>query len=279
MSVRTAGLAASVLLLAALAASPSSADSTSDIAIAGLDSTDCAAAAPPCGYIVPTLSLEFPDKPTCRAKSLGAAIDLSQCIPLPADGATYTQQGLLRMSWDITQDGTYPADPVCSAPTASVPPALGTCITISFSGTATNPKWMKVGVEPSEVHLTQADLLTQVRVDQDTQQVWFWYEVPLTITFSREGSPDAASLAKIERAQGVTQVFLKAKSSASGAYFKEAFGVEEFRFNACSEEAGLANQVQACQAGSGSQDAPAPGLVALLVAVLGAVLALRRRVP
>lgn len=277
MSVRTALLAASIVLLAVAAATPSTAETASPLAAPSEPATDCAVDAPPCGYIVPTLSLEFPDKPTCRAQSLGAAIDLSECIPLPADGASYTQEGLLRMSWDITQDGTYPADPVCSAPTTSVPPAPGTCITISFSGTATNPKWMKVGVEPTEVHLTQADLLTQVRVDQDTQQVWFWYEVPLTITFSRDGSPDEASLAKIERAQGVTQVFLKAKSSASGAYFKEAFGVEEFRFNGCAPEAGLAADVEACDAGAQSQGAPAPGLVAL-VALLGiAAFGLRRR--
>lgn len=273
MSVRTALLAASVVLLASLALAPASAD---PLPVADNECLD-AADMPPCGYIVPTLSLEFPDKPTCRAQSLGAAIDLTACIPLPADGGSHVEEGVLRMSWDITQDGTYPADPLCLAPTIAVPPALGTCITITFSGTATNPAWMQVLVEPGEVHLTQVDLLTSVRVDPETQQVWFWYEVPLKVTFTRDGSPDEASLAKIERAQGVTQVFLRAKSSASGAYFKEAFGVEEFRFNSCSEEAGLRGQLEACGGEAGSKDAPAPGLLALLGTLALVVVALRRR--
>lgn len=277
MSVRTALLAASVALLSLLALAPTPAAGVlpgpaGDEPVA----QECLAASPPCGYIVPSLSLEFPDKPTCRAQSLGAAIDLSQCIPLPAVGESYVAEGRLVMSWDVTQDGTYPAEPTCAVPTAGVPPAPGPCIVITFSGTATNPKWMSLAVEPAEVSLSQADLLTYMQVNQETQQVMFWFEVPLKVTFTRAGDPDDAGLAKIERAQGVTQMFLKAKSSASGAYFREAFGVEEFRFSSCAPEAGLADDLASCGAATTS-DAPGAGLAAALAAIGAAAVVVRRR--
>ncbi len=278
MSVRTALLAASVALLSLLALAPAAAAGTLATTDASVEpaAQECLAASPPCGYIVPALSLEFPDKPTCRAKSLGAALDLSQCIPLPALGSSYATEGRLVMSWDVTQDGTYPADPSCAAPTVGVPPAPGPCIVITFSGTATNPKWMSLAVEPAEVTLSQADLLTNLQVNQETQQVMFWFEIPLKVTFTRTGEPDEDGLARIDRSQGVTQMFLKAKSSASGAYLREAFGVEEFRFSSCAPEAGLADDLAACGAVTTSE-APGAGLAAALAAVGAVAIVARRR--
>jgi hypothetical protein len=184
---------------------------------------DCAA--PPCGYIVPQLALDFPDKPTCRAASLGAAVDLSTCLVLPAEGESVVQEGMLRWYWDITQDGTYPADPAQP-------------IVIGFSGTATNPSWMEISVEPASFTLDAVALVNPTNMRQgEGAQLWFWFESPITVTLTRTGSPDEAGQGKIDNAGGVAKVFLKAKSTASGAYFKEAFGVEEFRFNAYADPA------------------------------------------
>lgn len=221
-------------------------------------------AAPPCGYIVPQLALDFPDKPACKAESLGGPVDLATCLPMPAIGESITQTGQLRWYWDMTQDGTYPADP-------QVP------IVIQFTGTATNPKWLELKVEPESFTLTAADLLLPTNMkqgeDPTAPQVWFWYEAPITVTITRTGDPDEAGLEKIGNAGGVQKVFLKAKSNASGAYFKEAFGVEEFRFNAYQDPA-----IQEA-AGTTEQEAPSPGALALLgvLAMALAVVAIRRR--
>lgn len=280
MTVRLALVATAFLLLAGASAAHAATPLEALEPAAPSATADClaAAAAPPCGYIVPQISLDFPDKPPCRAKTLGGPIDLEACLALPAVGDTITQSGVMRFSWDVSQDGTYPQDPACAAP--------GTpCITVVFSGTATNPKWMKLSVEPAEVVLDQVAFLNPENfvVNQETQQVIFLVEVPLTVTFERtDAGTDDKSVARIERAQGAAQMFLKAKSSASGQYFKEAFGVEEFRFNACANEDPLAMAVDQCAglvpgAGEGSEEAPALGWVLSAGALAAVAAALRRR--
>ena len=218
-----------------------------------------ACAAPPCGYIVPQMALDFPDKPLCKAATLGGEVDLATCMTLPANGESVVQEGVLRWYWDITQDGTYPIDPQDP-------------IVIVFSGTATNPSYLDIKVEPETFTLDAVAMVhpDNIRPDPATNQVWFWFEQPIKVTIARTGDPAPADLEKVENANGVQKVFLKAKSNASGTYFKEAFGVEEFRFNASEDPAVVASNGE-------SQDAPGIGPLALL-AVLGlALLALRRR--
>lgn len=239
-----------------------------------------AAASPPCGYIVPTISLDFPDKPLCRAETLGGPIDLSQCIPLPPVGGTHEEHGFLRFSWDVSQDGAYPPDVACVQSSATG--GKDGCIVVTFGGTATNPKWIDLKIEPAEVVLdaqTMADP-GNLKVNQETQAVVFMLEVPLTVTFTRKGvGAEDASILRIERAQGAVADFLKAKSSASGQYYKEAFGVEEFRFDPCENGDGLSAEVKQCSGSSddGSKGSPGPGLVGALAAVAAGAVVLRRR--
>lgn len=244
----------------------------------------CLAAAnsPPCGYIVPQISLEFPDKPACRAETLGGPVELSGCLALPAVDGQAVQEGVMRFSWDVSQDGAYPPDASCAAP--------GTpCIVVSFSGTSTNPKWMALSIEPAQVVIEAADFAdpANLRITQETQQVVFMLEVPLKVTFKRTGlGDDEASQHRIERAQGATQIFLKAKSSANGQYYKEAFGVEEFRFNPCANDDGLRAVISQCSGEpladgttppQGGKDAPGFGAVAALGVLAMVGVALRRR--
>jgi hypothetical protein len=249
-----------ILLLAALLPATSAAPASDD---AGAPATACLAAAPPCGYIVPQLALDFPDKPACKAETLGGPVDLSKCLPLPEKGASVEQKGTLRWYWDMTQDGTYPIDPTDP-------------IVIQFSGTATNPQYLDLKVEPSTFTLDAAAMASpeNMKPDPAANKVWFWFEKPITVTITRTGDPGEQDLAKIANAGGVQKLFLKAKSNASGAYFKEAFGVEEFRFNAYQDPT-----VQSAASGSSSKDSPAVGALPVL-GVLGLALALvafRRR--
>jgi MYXO-CTERM domain-containing protein len=255
-------LPAAILFLALL---PTSHAAASDIAPVAAPVGACATGLPPCGYIVPQLSLEFPDKPPCKAASLGGAVDLTKCLQLPAKGQSVVQKGVLRWYWDITQDGDYPIDPM-------------TPIVIQFSGTATNPKWMDLKVDPQQFTLDATAMAdpTNLKPDTNAQKVWFWYEKPITVTITRTGDPDAVGLQKIGNANGVQKVFLKAKSNSSGAYFKEAFGVEEFRFNAYADPAIKSAAMSASGASSG-HSSPAVGPMAMLGVLAFALVARRRR--
>lgn len=214
------------------------------------------AAAPPCGYIVAQMALDFPDKPLCRAATLGGQVDLSTCMALPAEGESIVQQGTLRWYWDVTQDGTYPIDPMEP-------------IVIAFSGTATNPGYLDLRVEPESFTLDAVAMVHPDNYEVDANnQLWFSFEQPITVTITRSGDPTPEELQKISNAGGVQKLFLKGKSNASGSYFKESFGIEEFRFNTVDDPA--------IRAANG-QDAPGLSPLAGL-AMLGLVLlALRRR--
>jgi MYXO-CTERM domain-containing protein len=247
----------SALLVAALVPTASAEPAAPADEVGASVSSVAACAAPPCGYIVPQLALDFPDKPLCKAATLGGDVDLSTCMPLPGPGESVVQEGVLRWYWDITQDGTYPIDPM-------VP------IVIAFSGTATNPEYLSIAVEPASFTLDAVAMASPDNYKPEGQQVWFWFEKPITVTITRDGDPGVEDLQKISNAKGVQKVFLKAKSNASGTYFKEAFGVEEFRFDATKDPMVMAT-------GGDSQDSPGLGPIALL-GVLGlALLALRRR--
>jgi hypothetical protein len=266
MSLGKAPLPAILLLLALLPTASATDGSAGAPASAGsAPSAAClaAGASPPCGYIVPQLALDFPDKPTCKAETLGGPVDLSKCMPLPANGGSVQQKGVLRWYWDMTQDGTYPIDPTDP-------------IVIQFSGTATNPQYLELKVEPASFTLDAAAMASpeNLKPDAGANKVWFWYEKPITVTITRTADPNGQDLAKVSNAGGVQKVFLKAKSNASGAYFKEAFGVEEFRFNAYQDPA-----IQSAATGGASKDSPAAGVLPVL-GVLGLALALvafRRR--
>lgn len=251
-------LSRKALLPALLLAALLPAASTASVVETGAASAACAAA-PPCGYIVPQMALDFPDKPLCKAATLGGEVDLSTCMKLPGPGESVTQNGILRWYWDITQDGTYPIDPQDP-------------IVIAFSGTATNPSYLEIKVEPETFTLDAVAMVhpDNIKTDTNTKQVWFWFEEPITVTITRTAEPNAADIEKAGNAGGVQKVFLKAKSNASGTYFKEAFGVEEFRFNTREDAYFLA-------ADGESQDAPGLGPLALLGVLGVALLALRRR--
>lgn len=258
-----------ILLLASLAAfAPLGAAEAAGPAPAGAApaSGACleAARAPPCGYIVPQLALEFPDKPTCKSQTLGGPVDLAKCIPMPARGEAVQMKGTLRWYWDVTQDGTYPIDPQDP-------------IVIQFGGTATNPKYMDLKVEPSSFTLDAAAMASpeNLRPEPTVPQtkVWFWFERPITVTIERTADPTEQDLDRIAANGGVQKVFLKAKSNSSGAYFKEAFGVEEFRFNALGDPA----IAEASGMGDGKESPGAPVLMAVAALGLGAVAARRRK--
>jgi hypothetical protein len=206
-----------VPLLAALAFLAPVAQAAASLPDAPIPDARCAG--PPCGYITPIVDMEFPSKPKCSG-SVGS-IDLSKCIPLPAKGQSVSFDGTFRYYWKLSEDLTYPPgqDPVV----------------VSFSGVSTNPKWMGFKIDPPTITIDAVALVspTNMKVDQSNPSspvVYYDFEAPIKVTFTHTGDPDQAALGKIASKGGITDVFVKAKSSASGAYFKEGFGVESFRF-------------------------------------------------
>jgi hypothetical protein len=188
----------------------------------GASAADCAGM-PPCGYITPIVDMEMEGKPKCVASS---PADLAKCTPLPAKGQSVAFSGTFRYYWKLSEDLTYPPDP-------------GQPITVTFSGVSNNPQWMAFKVEPDTITIDTVALFNpqNMRVDQSNPSapiLYYDYRAPLKITFTRVGDPDQASLDKIAGKLGVLQVFVKAKSSTSGTYFKEGFGVESFGFDASS---------------------------------------------
>ena len=213
-----------------------------------------ASCAPPCGYIVPLMDLDFPEKPLCVAE-LGQAPDPNLCIPLPALGESITYNGTMRWYWEITEDGIYPND-------------VGTDIEIVFSGTASNPKWMNFEVTPAAFTITTADLfspdnlVTKEKPGSQTPAVWFSFDRDISITITRTGDPSDADLTRIGTKGDIQNLFMKAKSTSSGDRYKESFGVEEFRFYIADSD--------------NFEGTPSLPAVALVMALFGAVIARRR---
>ncbi|HEX2065718.1 MAG TPA: hypothetical protein VHI93_02800 [Candidatus Thermoplasmatota archaeon] len=192
-------------------------------AVAALPAAAAECGGPPCGYITPLVDLDFAGKPRCAGSP--GAVELAKCIPLPAKGGSVSFTGTFRYYWKLSEDLTYPPgqEPVV----------------VTFSGVSTNPKWMTFQVEPATVTLDAATLLSpaHMKVDQSNPSspaIYYDFQVPIKVTFTRSGDPDTAALEKLAAKGGVADLFVKARSSASGAYFKEGFGVESFRFNAAS---------------------------------------------
>jgi hypothetical protein len=194
----------------------------------------------------------------------------------------------MRFSWAISEDGAYPPDAACI--TSSALGGKDGCIIVTFSGTATNYAWMGLAIEPTEVVIDAQTLADPANVKvNEKNQAWFWLEVPIQVTFTRKAmGDDDKSVPRIERAQGATALFLKAKSSASGQYYKEAFGVEEFRFNSCANDDALRAAIPRCAGvqtvdgatpavnGQG-KDAPGFGFVAAVGLLAALAVALRRK--
>lgn len=215
-----------------------------------------AACAPPCGYIIPLIDLDFPEKPVCGNPALGGD---GQCIPLPEQGGSVSYDGVLRWYWEISQDGTYPNDPQQD-------------IVVSFSGTGSNPGFLHATVEPTEFTITTADLFSPTNMKQDTSdpakpRLWFWYERPLTVTLARTGDPTPEELDRSEQRGGRFEFHLKVKSTASSDRYREAFGLETFRFDATS----------VLPQDGGRQESPLPPAWATAGAVAAAAVLLRRR--
>ncbi len=198
------------------------------------------------------------EKPLCL-RQVGQAVDRTLCIPLPAVGDSVSFEGTVTWSWDITRDGLYPSDP-------SVP------IVISFGGTDNNPTWMELNVEPATFTLDAATLAAPenqklVLGDPMQPQLWFWYERPIQVTLTRTAEPTQEEVEQVADLDHIVKVHLKGRSNASGVYFREAFNVEAFRFDAL-------GRIPSTPPGN---DAPGVGFVALGLALVVAVATVRRR--
>ncbi len=238
--------------------------------------TDAACAAPPCGWILPNLDIAVEGKLPCGGgRIIYAEGPPDDCFAILAPGESRTYPALVVLKWEITEEGTYPKE-------------IGEDIVIAFSGTAGNAPWISLAITGQDMTdgeyrlddaaLVHPDNLRQRTNTQGQESVWFWFERPIEITFTRTGDPGPESLQTLENRQGVLAYFVKARSSDSGPRFKEGFGIEEFRFNTCTD-AGIAARLDPCPApastGTPDQDVPGIGWMALLGTCV--MLALLRR--
>jgi MYXO-CTERM domain-containing protein len=110
---------------------------------------------------------------------------------------------------------------------------------------------------------------------EESPILWFEYVMDITVTVTRTGDPTQADVDRMADRQGVIPVFIKARSSESGAYYREAFGIEEFRFQGVADPE-VAREIAEATAMPAAEEAPGLAPVAVL-ALLGAVLLVRRR--
>ena len=182
----------------------------------------------PCGYIVPIIDIDFPDKLQCGGGRLIYADETpDDCEPLMAVGDSMTQSGTIRIYWDAQEEPTYPLG--IDEATLEVEE-----IEVTFSGTQSNPDWIEMSFDPPTYTISLVDIYhpdNYVLDPEGTPMLEFNWIRPVDVTFTRTGDPDAGWLKKIDARNGVVANFMKAKSTSSGDFYREAFGVEEFRFN------------------------------------------------
>ncbi len=247
------------LLLAPLAASAAPAPATaSPLEPASMACASAAANGPPCGYIQPFVNIEVADKKPCRKA------DHSDCMKVPDMGQSVEFKAKFQYYWKLSEDLTYPPD---AQQTLADP---NTAIPITFSGVASNPKWLTFSVEPKSLAIASADLVnpTNTKLDQSGPNpvLYYWFERDITITLKHSGDPTPAEMDRLAAKGGTSILLVKAKTGANGAYFKEGFGTEDFRFDASSLLAPA----------SSGKTSPSSGLLAGL-GVLALAAAARRR--
>ncbi len=266
-----AALLLSLLAPAALAAAPAAPMPT--LVDAACLATASARATPPCGYIQAYMEIQIDGKKPCKKA------DRSDCEPIMEKTAKKEYTGTFTYWWKVSEDLTYPeTDP--NAP-----------VVVTFVGVGSNPKWLSFKVEPATFTIANTDLADPTNYKLDTSGsspvLYFWYTKPITLTVTHSGDPTQAELDKLATKNEVAQLMIKAKGTASGAYYKESYATTTMRWDASSllatapdGEVATGPDGHALPAGSepppAAKASPASGLIGVLGS-LGLVALLRRR--
>jgi MYXO-CTERM domain-containing protein len=198
--------------------------------------------------VTPLMDLQFDGNPLCPR------FEPEGCLPLPSDGESVRLDGTLRWEWDMPGcgDSALPRGPV----------------TIRFVPLERNPSWLQMEADPPEIQVLPEHYLDPSVMQPDTTigTMRFILEFPVSVTWTRVGSPSEGALLDIQEQGDQVPAFLRARSEESGD-FRESTTVEQFLFDARALSAG---------APASSQQAPAaPVLLALATLALAA--AHRRR--
>lgn len=198
------------------------------------------------------LELEFEKNEDC------ARLTPEGCPALPEADLPLVLDGTFVWSWDV--------DPACSAFVPSPAP-----IHVSFQGQVHDyAGWLAVEAEPKELFIPVEDQydFTDDAVDPANARFQGREEYPLRVVISLVGEPSADGMTRLDNADGVVQLFLRASSNATSA-FMAGYAIEQFFLDGgpVLDEANQAND----------REASMPSVL-LVVAAVAIAAVLRRRV-
>lgn len=188
-------------------------------------SAECATtvAGPPCGWINPQLYLDIPDNIQCGKNNvLGADVDFTECMAPPKEGEPVVMNGEFRLTWEVSEEGTYLNDP-------------NDPVVVNFRPTGSNPEFIDFSVDPPTFELGTDTLFNPTyfvtKENGGTTSVWYEYIQPVTVTFTRNGDPTPDDIETIQNKDGQVRVLVRIHSDSSGSTYKDSYGLESFVFH------------------------------------------------
>lgn len=259
-----------VISLLLLGAMPTSSELQIPVQTDAADASGAAACAanPPCGYITPLLSLDLADNRPCGfGVAYGEPIDGTQCMAPPMADEPKVMEGEFVLRWSITEEGYYTSDP-------------NDPVVVEFLGPSSNPSFLDFSVEPSTFTLdssTLADpnyIVSKERGD-GSDELWYEYIQPVTVTIERSGEPTFDDLQSIMNRDGQVRFLIRIHSDGSGNTYRDSYGLELFAFHVDAAEDG--DSLQELSDEMSGRGTPFPAAVALGVLGAAAVAARRRQ--
>ncbi len=253
-----------VVFLLLLGAMPTSGEASSQVI--PVDST-AGCVNPPCGYITPLLSLDLLDNRPCGAGvSYGEPIDGTKCMPPPTAEEPKVMEGEFVLRWSITEEGYYTSDP-------------NDPVVVEFLSPSSNPSFLDFTVEPSSFTLDASTLsdpsyIKSKERGDGSDELWYEYIQPVTVTIERTGEPTEEDLQSIMNRDGQVRFLIRIHSDGSGSTYRDSYGLELFAFHVDAAVEG--DSLRAISTSEDGRGTPFPAAVGVAGLMLAAV-AVRRR--
>lgn len=170
-----------------------------------------------CQSVWPIVDLDFED---ARTEGCGYRdADPAACPPLPTEPTSYA--------------GTLNVRVVMDAPCIIEPPTGLADLHVALDRTESHPAWVTTTFEPARFVIPVQEVYDPRNMHTDGQNVWFEVERDLQAMIGRAAWPDPSEMQVVEERGGLVTLFAKAHvtSGDGGLTWRDAFGVEEFRYD------------------------------------------------